>query len=145
MSGNRKGDPGVPFFMPAEAVRWVGLRLGSEWVRAEPPQKNAVAARPSPIRTRASDGRSNRLGRLGDPVTLQALRTHPDALGRTLDQHPYGLQIRIPAPLGSIVGVADVVAGDRPLAAHGAYPGHELHPCETDGQTVGRSDGRSNV
>ena len=45
-----------------------------------------------------------------------------------LDQHPHGLQIRIPAALGSIVGVADVVAGDRPLAAHGAHPRHKLHP-----------------
>ena len=71
---NKKGDPGVPFFMTARADR--------------------------------SDRGGDRLGRFGDPVTLQALRTHPDALGRTLDQHPDGLQIRIPATLGSIVGVA---------------------------------------
>ena len=73
---------------------------------------------------RGARRRRSRLGRLGDPVTLQALRAHPDALGRALDQHPHRLQIRIPAALGSIVGVADVVAGDRPLAAHGAHPCH---------------------
>ena len=64
-----------------------------------------------------------------DPITLQALGTDPDPLGRAVDQDAHRLQIGIPAPLGAIVGVADVVAGDRPFGAHGADPCHKLHPC----------------
>ena len=93
-----KGDPGVPFFLTRRCSR------GGQ-----------------------TDGDS-RLGGLRDPVTLQALRADPDAPGRALDEHPDRLQVRIPAPLGPVVGVADIVAGDRPLAAHGADPRHKLHP-----------------
>ena len=63
-----------------------------------------------------------------DPVTLQALGADPNPFGRAIHQHPHRLEIGIPTPLGSIVGVADVVAGDRPFGAHGAYPCHKLHP-----------------
>src|SRR5215218_8835863 len=67
------------------------------------------------------------LARLLDPITLEALGAHPNPLDRAIDAHPHGLQVRIPAPLGSIVGVADVVAGDRPFRAERAYPCHKLH------------------
>src|SRR5215213_8882232 len=63
-----------------------------------------------------------------DPITLETLRAHPNPLDRAIDAHPHGLQVRVPAPLGSVVGVADVVAGDRPFRAERAYPCHKLHP-----------------
>src|SRR5215216_6777017 len=71
---------------------------------------------------------------LFDPITLQALGAHSDPLGRTVHQDTHGLQIGIPAPLGPIIGVTDMVAGDRPFGAHGAYPCHKLHPhrCQRD-------------
>ena len=65
--------------------------------------------------------------RLLDPITLEALGTDPDPLGRAIDQNAHGLQIGVPAPLRAIVGVADVVAGNRPFSAHGANPCHKLH------------------
>jgi hypothetical protein len=34
------------------------------------------------------------------------------------------LEVRIPDPLGLVVGVAHVVSHDGPLAAHITYPGH---------------------
>ena len=64
---------------------------------------------------------------LPDAITLQALRADPDPFGRTIHQDPNGLEIRVPAPLGPVVRVTDVVAGDRPLGAHGADPCHKLH------------------
>src|SRR5262245_7169218 len=130
--------------MPTAASCRAFLTLEPEGVSAEPPLRSFVVARRSPLRVRASDRRGSRLRRLGDPVTLQTLRAHPDPLGRALDQHPYRLQIRVPAALCAIVGVADIVAGDRPLAAHGANPSHKLLPSsETDGRTVsGQTVGR---
>ena len=65
--------------------------------------------------------------RLLDPITLEALGTDPDPLGRAIDQNAHSLQIGVPAPLRAIVGVADVVAGNRPFSAHGANPCHKLH------------------
>ena len=63
-----------------------------------------------------------------DAVTLQALGAHPNPLDCTVNADPDGLEIGIPAPLGSVVRVADVVAGNRPFCADGAYPCHKLHP-----------------
>ena len=63
-----------------------------------------------------------------DPVTLQALRTHPNPFHSTVDTDAHRLQVRIPAPLGAVVRVTDVVAGNRPFCADGAYPCHKLHP-----------------
>ena len=63
-----------------------------------------------------------------DPVTLQALRANPNPLRRALDEHAHCLQVRVPAPLASVVRVADVVAGNRPLGAESAYSCHKLHP-----------------
>jgi hypothetical protein len=63
-----------------------------------------------------------------DPITLEALSTHPDPLGRAIDQNAHSLQIGIPAPFRPIIGVADVVAGNRPFSAHGANPCHKFHP-----------------
>ena len=62
-----------------------------------------------------------------DPITLEALGTYPDPLGRAIDQNAHGLQIGVPAPFRPIIGVADVVAGYRPFSAHGANPCHKLH------------------
>jgi hypothetical protein len=77
---------------------------------------------------RATCQANSGLARLLDPITLEALGAHPNTLDRAVDAHPHGLQVRIPPPLGSIVGVADVVAGDRPFRAERAYPCHKLHP-----------------
>src|SRR3954468_8095331 len=59
-----------------------------------------------------------------DAITLQALRTNPDSAGSALYHDAHRLEIGIPAPLGSVVCMTDVVAGDRSLGAHGAYPCH---------------------
>ena len=63
-----------------------------------------------------------------DAVTLQALGAYPNPLDRTVNADSDGLEIGIPAPLGSVVRVADVVAGYRPFSADGAYPCHKLYP-----------------
>ena len=63
-----------------------------------------------------------------DPVTLQALRTHPNPLDSAVDIDAHRLQVGIPTPLGAIVCVTDVIAGNRPFCADGAYPCHKLHP-----------------
>jgi hypothetical protein len=66
--------------------------------------------------------------RFPDAITLQALRANPDPARGAIDQDAHRLEVGIPAPLGSIIGVADVIAGNRPLGAHGAYPCHKFHP-----------------
>jgi hypothetical protein len=66
--------------------------------------------------------------RFPDAITLQALRADPDPARGAIDQDAHGLEVGIPAPLGSIIGVADVIAGNRPLGAHGAHPCHKFHP-----------------
>src|SRR5688572_26629167 len=48
-----------------------------------------------------------------DLVTLQALGAHPNALDSTIDADANGLKVGIPAPLGAVVRVADIVAGNR--------------------------------
>src|SRR4051812_32113525 len=93
--GTTKGTFGSPFFRPAS---------GSET---------------APAATLSGESAG-----LPDAITLQTLRAHPNTFRRTLDQNTHRLEIGIPAPLASIVGVAHVVAGDRPLGAHGAYPCH---------------------
>src|SRR5215203_2510782 len=68
-----------------------------------------------------------------DLVTLQALGAHPNALDSTIDADADGLKVGIPAPLGAVVRVADVVAGNRPFSADGAYPCHKVPPCRVFG------------
>ena len=68
------------------------------------------------------------LARFLDPVTLQALRTNPNPFDGAVDTDAYRLQVGIPAPLRAVVRVTDVVAGNRPFCADGAYPCHKLHP-----------------
>jgi len=67
------------------------------------------------------------LAGLLDPVTLQALGTNPDPLNSAVHIDADGLQVGVPAPLGSVIGVADIVTGNRAFCANGAYPCHKLH------------------
>src|ERR1044072_7979498 len=83
---------------------------------------------PAAGRARPDSDRGRLPGGLGYPVTLQALRADSDTTGRPFHQHAHGLQVRIPAALGPVVGMAHIIAGDRPFAAHGADPCHMLHP-----------------
>src|SRR5690606_32337226 len=55
----------------------------------------------------------------------KAAGAHPHTLARTVLRHDTGgLQVRKPTPTTLVVGVADIVPGPRPLAAHGANCGH---------------------
>ena len=89
---------------------------------------NATVASQFEIRLEGKDAPANTslVSPGGGPVALTSGTTAGGA-GENLDR-TNGLQIRVPAALGSVVGVADIVAGDRPFAAHGADPCHMLHP-----------------
>jgi len=57
-------------------------------------------------------------------AAAQAGRADADAFGRGADFSPHRAQIHVPAPLGDIVGVADVVAELRPFTANITYLCH---------------------
>src|SRR5262249_19781417 len=94
--GYGKGDPRVPFFRLVNPA----------------------------TQQRSNLHRDSCARRLHHPVTLQALRAHPHSARGAIHEDAHSLQVRIPTPLGPIVGVADIVAGDRPFRAHGTYPCH---------------------
>jgi hypothetical protein len=55
----------------------------------------------------------------------QAAGADPDVLDGALLYRPDPAQIGLPAPLGMIVGVADIVAHLGPFAANITYVGHD--------------------
>ena len=56
--------------------------------------------------------------------TSKAGRAHTDSLGCALDFGVDRAQIDVPAPLGHVMSVADVVSKLRPFAANFAYLCH---------------------
>jgi hypothetical protein len=64
------------------------------------------------------------LGLLNFPAS-QARRAHADPLAAALNLGVDRAQIDVPAPLGHVVGVADVISKLRPLAADFTYLCHE--------------------
>ena len=69
---------------------------------------------PDPRRLRRGRGSARGFHDLARP---DALGAGPDPGGRPIHQHAHRLEIGIPAPPRLVVGVADVVAARRPLAA----------------------------
>ena len=63
-------------------------------------------------------------GRAGDLARLDAGGAHVQALGRTGDDGPNGLDVRVPTTAGTDVRVRHVVAEARPLAANVADGSH---------------------
>ena len=61
---------------------------------------------------------------LGDLAGPDARRADVQPLGGAVDQRPHPLDVGVPAPLGAPVGVADVHAERRPLAADVAHRCH---------------------
>src|SRR6185312_16301663 len=62
---------------------------------------------------------------LNDFAAAQAGRANANALAYTLYLGVHRAQIDVPAPLGDVVGVADVISKLRPLAADFAYLCHD--------------------
>ena len=62
---------------------------------------------------------------LNDFAAAQAGRADADAFGRGSYLGVDWAQIDVPAPLGDVVGVADVISKLRPLAADFAYLCHD--------------------
>ena len=60
-----------------------------------------------------------------DFAAAQAGSAHANALGCSLHPGVNRTKIDVPAPLGDVVGVADVISKLRSLAAHIAYACHE--------------------
>jgi hypothetical protein len=58
---------------------------------------------------------------------LEAGGAHAHTLMRSLHDRAYRAQIHVPAPLGDVMGVADVVSKLRPFAAHFAYACHDTN------------------
>src|SRR5205823_14102631 len=67
-----------------------------------------------------------RSGRLHDLARLQAARADAQVRAATVDQRVDALQVRQRALLGLVVGVAHLVTGEWPLAAHVALERHLL-------------------
>jgi hypothetical protein len=63
--------------------------------------------------------------RLNDFTASQAGSADADPLARALHFGVHWAQIDVPAPLGHVVGVADVISKLRPLAADFAYLCHD--------------------
>jgi hypothetical protein len=63
--------------------------------------------------------------RLNDFAAAQARGADADPLARALHFGVYRAQIHVPAPLGHVVGVADVVPKLRPFAADFANLCHD--------------------
>jgi len=61
-----------------------------------------------------------------DFVVANAGGAHANPLGGARNYGPHLLQIDIPAPVGNIVGVADLMPEHRPAAAHITYFCHEF-------------------
>jgi hypothetical protein len=59
------------------------------------------------------------LSRFGHLAGFNALGADSDVLNRSRDDGPHALQIGIEPALGSIIGVADPVAGPGAFATHG--------------------------
>ena len=59
-----------------------------------------------------------------DLAALNAAGAHANPLGRAIDQRLHGLQIHIPAALGDVVRVRNVVPELRSLAANITYLCH---------------------
>ena len=62
---------------------------------------------------------------LNNFTAAQAGCAHADPLARTLHFGVHRAQIDVPAPLGHVVGVADVISKLRPFAADFAYLCHD--------------------
>ncbi len=60
-------------------------------------------------------------------AALQAGRANANTLAGTLNYGAHLAQIYVPAPLGDIVGVADVIPELRPFAAHFTYACHKTN------------------
>ena len=60
----------------------------------------------------------NRLGGFDDLAGFKAARADADALSPTADKGANGLQVRVKAAVGPIVGVAHAMTKLRPLAAN---------------------------
>jgi hypothetical protein len=71
-------------------------------------------------------GRRERTGLdvLGDLARLEAGGADPDPAGHAVHQSAHGLEIRIPAAEGDVVGMRDVVPELGLLATHDALTGH---------------------
>ena len=63
--------------------------------------------------------------RLDDFAAAQAGRADAHALGGRADFGVHGAQVDVPAPLGHVVGVADVISKLRPFAADRANLCHD--------------------
>jgi len=67
------------------------------------------------------------LSGLGDFAALDAIGADADALGGSVDQGVYGLQVWVPATPGDVVSVRDVIAELRAFAAYVAYLCHDAN------------------
>ena len=63
--------------------------------------------------------------RLNDFTAAQAGGADADPLARTLHLGVHRAQVDVPAPLGHVVGVADVISKLRPFAAYFANLCHD--------------------
>jgi hypothetical protein len=70
----------------------------------------------------------NRSGNFDNLTGLQAARADADALNATCDQSAHGLKVRVKAPFGSVVGMADIISELGPFAADFATIGHNGLP-----------------
>src|SRR5688500_3113784 len=91
----------------------------------------------------AASGSGARRGGLGlrHAVALDALRADADPLRGAVHLHPHRLEVRIPAAVGAVVGVAHVVAGRRPLGAECADPCHMSRPSKKRPEVRGGDPG----
>ena len=65
-------------------------------------------------------------GRFHHPVGLDTLGADLLPARSAVDQDPHGLEVGIPATMGLVIGVADVVTETRSLATDLAKAGHVI-------------------
>jgi hypothetical protein len=68
------------------------------------------------------------LNGLFDGAVTDATGAHPNAACRSVDEGANRLEIHVEDALGSVVGVADIVADHAPFAADVTYPAHVHAP-----------------
>ena len=90
-------------------------------------------AQSSPQRRAAKCKSLRKLRRLGSNLNVLSLLYLPTLEAGSANAHPpvrplhyraHRAQIHVPAPLGDVMGVADIVSKLRPFAAHFAYACH---------------------
>ena len=77
------------------------------------------------VRSAPDPGGRSPSDRADDPVGLQALGAHVEALGRPIDQGAHALDVRIPPAVGANVRVRHALAEAGSLTAHVTNGSHD--------------------